>query len=378
LFDTSAYHSKRAGEIADFKPSQYLHRKGLRILDRSTLLLAVATKLALEDSKIEIAEFDTYDTGMVTGTSTGSVKSISEFDKTALTEGPIYVNPALFPNTVISSPSSHVSILFDIRGLNATITSGFCSALDAVIYAYDSMVLKKISTLLVGAVEELSHQTFLGFYNAGCLSMEDFHNNSIEESMPFDKRRNGPVLGEGAGVLIFEELEHARERNAYIYGELLGFGSAFDNNTLSGSYNPKAEAPVLAMNQALKNSHLNPIDIDLICASANSSPVGDRMETIAIKKVFVSHAHNIPITAIKSMAGEGYSVSGSLQIIAGLLAINKGIIPPTINYQELDPKCDLDYVLNNNRRSEINTVMVNTFSPHGNNISLTIGKYNSS
>jgi 3-oxoacyl-[acyl-carrier-protein] synthase II len=378
LFDTGPYNSKRAGEITNFDPSQYLNKKGLRTLDRSALLLGVATKLAMEDSKIKRDDFDVYNSGIVTGTSMGSVKSISEFDKTALVEGPSCVNPALFPNTVISSPASQVSIMLDIRGLNATISSGFCSALDVAIYAYDSISLNKVNTIFVGSVEELCHQTFLGFYNSGCLSRENFHNGSIEESMPFDKRRNGPLLGEGAGVLIFEDLEHARERNAHIYGELLGFGCAFDKgNSSQGNYNHNVNAPIHAMNQVLKNSRLNATDIDLICASSNSSPVGDRMETIAIKKVFADHAYYIPVTAVKSMLGEGYSVSGSFQIIAGLLAINKGIIPPTINFQEKDSKCDLDYVVNKSKKAEINNVMINTFSPHGNNVSLIIGRYNS-
>ena len=139
LFDTTPYRSKLAGEISDFNPAQYLGRKGLRTLDRSTLLLAVATKLAMEDGRVAVNDINTYQTGIVTGTSMGSVKSISEFDKAALVEGPSYVNPALFPNTVINAPSSQVSIMFDIRALNATISSGFCSALDAVIYACDAI-----------------------------------------------------------------------------------------------------------------------------------------------------------------------------------------------------------------------------------------------
>ncbi|MGA1839979.1 MAG: beta-ketoacyl-[acyl-carrier-protein] synthase family protein [bacterium] len=376
LFDTGPYNSKKAGEITSFDPSRYLNKKGLRTLDRSALLLGVATKLAMEDSKIKQDEFDSYDSGIVTGTSMGSVKSISDFDKTALVEGPSCVNPALFPNTVISSPASQVSIMFDIRGLNATISSGFCSSLDVVIYAHDSIILNKVNTIFVGSVEELCHQTFLGFYNSGCLSRGDFSNGSIEESMPFDKRRNGPVLGEGSGALIFEDLEHAKKRNAPIYGVLLGFGCAFNNrNSHQEGNNLDADAPVHAMKQALKSANLNPADIDLICASSNSSPAGDRMETIAIKKVFANEAYKIPITAVKSMLGEGYSVSGSFQIMAGLLAINKGIIPPTINFRETDPKCDLDYVINKSKRAEVDNVMINTFSPHGNNVSLIIGRH---
>jgi len=375
LFDTDKYASKRAGEISDFNPAQYLGRKGLRTLDRSTLLLAVATKLAMEDGQIEIDEINTYDTGIVTGTSMGSVKSISEFDKTSLVEGPSNVNPALFPNTVINSPSSHVSILFDIRGLNVTISSGFCSALDALIYAYDSIKLNKVNRIFSGSVEELCHQTFLGFYKAGCLSAENSGSTCNEESMPFDKRRNGIVLGEGAGILLLESLDCAQERKANIYGEILGFGKTFDPMSHPGHYNPNAEGPIKAMDMALKNAHLKPQDIDLICACANSSPVGDHIETMAIKETFGQYAHNIPITAVKSMIGEVYSASGSFQMITALLAINKGIISPTINYKEKDPRCDLSYVFNISRESEVSKIMVNAFSPHGNHVSIIIGGY---
>lgn len=376
LFDTSAYPSQRAGEISGFNPAQYLGKKGLRTLDRSTLLLAVAGHLAKEDASFHVTETGTYDTGIVTGTSMGSVSSISEFDKTALVEGPSCVNPALFPNTVINSPSSHVGIMTDIRGLNATICSGFCSALDAVIYGCDSIVFNRASTILAGAVEELCHQTFLGFLKSGCLAGgKSDENETAEDSMPFDKRRNGLVLGEGAGVLILEDLEHAKARNAGIYGEILGFGRAFDAGAPANGHNPKADGAADAMNKALKNAHLDPDCIDLICASANSSPAGDRTEVNAVKRVFGNRAKEIPVTAIKSMTGEGFSLSGSLQLMAALLALNKGIIPPTINHHEPDPKCDIDCVPNTCRYGTVRNAMVNSFSPHGNNVSVLIGSY---
>ncbi|MGA1795525.1 MAG: beta-ketoacyl-[acyl-carrier-protein] synthase family protein [bacterium] len=374
LFDTAAYASKRAGEITDFDPAEHLGRKGLRTLDRSTRLLAVATKLAMHDAHIEMDGINTYDTGIVTGTSMGSVKSISDFDKTSLIEGPSSVNPSLFPNTVINSPSSQVSILFDIRGLNATITSGFCSALDAVIYAHDSILLNRVNTIFTGAVEELCHQTFLGFYKLGCLSNSNSKKKGIEESMPFDKRRNGAVLGEGAVSLVLEDLDHARKRGATIYGEILGFSRSFDPQG-KNTYNPKAEGAIHAMANALQEANLQPDSIDLICSCANSSEIGDTIETYAIKQLFGKRAYEIPAPAVKSMLGEGYGVSGDFQVLAALLAINKGIIHPTINYQETDPTCDLDCVPDRFRRSEINRVMVNSFSPHGNTTSLILGRF---
>ncbi|MGA1874532.1 MAG: beta-ketoacyl-[acyl-carrier-protein] synthase family protein [bacterium] len=374
MFDTKGYRSKRAGEISDFDPTPFLGKKGLRSLDRSTRLLNVAVKSALEDSAFEIGLNTTYDTGIVVGTTMGSVRSISEFDQSGLIDGSTYVNPALFPNTVINSPASQASIMFDIRGLNATVSSGFCSALNAAIYAYDSISLNRVNTILTGAVEELCHQTFLGFYRNNCLAASNPKYAGPEISMPFDKKRNGVVLGEGAGVLVLEEREHAEERGARIYGEILGFGYAFDSPLNVSKYHLRTEGAAKAMSQAMENSGARPEEIDLVCASANSSPLGDAIETQAIKEVFGKKAANTPITAVKSMFGEGYSVSGSFQMIAALLAINEGIIPPTVNYQEADPLCTLDYVPNHCRKAEIRRVMVNSFSPQGNHVSLIIGK----
>jgi 3-oxoacyl-[acyl-carrier-protein] synthase II len=374
LFDVNNYTSKQAGEITDFDAAAHLGRKGLRSLDRSTRLLCAATRLGLEDSRMKIRRENTYDTGIVVGTTMGSVRSISDFDKAGLVDGPSYVNPAHFPNTVINSPASQASIMFDIRGLNATISSGFCSALNAAIYAFDSINLNRVSTVLTGAVEELCHQTFLGFYKNNCLAASDPKHAGPEISMPFDKRRNGAVLGEGAGVLVLEERKHAEERGAKIYGEILGFGYAFDAPIDASRYHLKTEGAVRAMSQAMENSRVRPEEIDLVCASANSSPLGDAVETQAIKEVFGIKAASLPITAVKSMLGEGYSVSGIFQMIAALLAVNEGIIPPTINYQETDPLCTLDYVPNHCRKAEIRLVMVNSFSPQGNHVSLIIGK----
>ncbi|MBN2374023.1 beta-ketoacyl-[acyl-carrier-protein] synthase family protein [bacterium] len=370
MFDTGKYDSKSGGEIADFDAGGHLGRKGIRDLDRSSKLISVAVKLALEDSGIDISNTNTYDTGIVVGTSLGSVRSISEFDITGLIEGPSYVNPAHFPNTVINSPASHASIMFDIRGLNSTISSGFCSSLDAIIYACDSINLNKVNTIMAGAVEEFCQQTFFGFYMAGCLAGAK---GRLEQSMPFDRRRNGLVLGEGSGVLMLEELEHAISRKAKIYGEVLGFARNFFPCRKS-RYCHSVEGVIEVMKKSLANAELKPGAIDLICSGANSSPYGDKIETLALKEVFGDHIYKIPVTAVKSMLGEGYSVSGSFQTMAGLLAINKGIISPTINHLENDPACNLDYVPNKSRMANINIVMINTFSPYGNNSSLIIGK----
>lgn len=215
LFDTSKYRCHLAGEVSHFEPEQYLGPKGLRTLDRTTLLSLVAAKLAIDDARLEITDDNRNDIGVVLGSTMGSVHSISEFDRVGLREGPRYVNPALFPNAVINSPASQVAIRFKLRGLNSTISTGFTASLDAISYAVDMLRLGRVTTLLVGGVEELCLETFLGFYKLGFLATSQ--NGHPPAYKPFAEDRCGALLGEGAVFVVLELLEDAAARGATIY-----------------------------------------------------------------------------------------------------------------------------------------------------------------
>ena len=372
LFDTKDLKVKTAGEITDFKPKAILGEKGLMDLDRATLLLLSATKLALEDGGLQIDESNTYRTGVSVGTTFGSLHSISKFDRESLTEGPRYVNPMVFPSTVANSPASRISIKFRIKGFNTTISTGMSAALDAIDYANDFISLDKADTVVVGSVEDLAMQTFLGFYKLNYLSgLKGISSDPI--CCPFDNRRNGIIFSEGATILILQDSEFAKKNNAHIYGEILGIGSCFDPAKFY-KYNPKGEGMKMAMTKALEAANLSPKDIDCIFANANSTKDADVIETKAIKSVFGEYAYKIPVTAVKSMLGESYSVSGGFATIAALGSLGKGIIPPTLNYKEKDTDCDLDYVPNKSRKKELSNVMINSFGPNGVNTSLIIGK----
>ena len=282
LFDTSAFRVNIAGEIADFDPLPFLGKKGLRDLDRSTRLICSAAKLAIDDSRIGITEDTTHALGVSIGTTFGSLHSISQFDRSGLIEGPRAVNPSHFPNTVINSPASQVSIKFKIKGFNTTISTGFCASLDAVSYAADFIKLNRAEAVLAGGVEELCEETFLGFHNLGYLSGLD---NTEPCCRPFDARRNGTILSEGAAVLVLESEEHAIKRGAAPLARVLGYGNAFDPESDS-YFNHKGQGLKNAINQALKDASLDPDAIDYICACANSTKGLDRMETNVIKEVF--------------------------------------------------------------------------------------------
>ncbi len=373
LFDTSSLKVKIGGEITNFNAKSILGDQGLIDLDRATLLLLSATKCALDDAKISITEASSKEIGVTIGTTFGSLYSISAFDREALKEGPRYVNPSVFPSTVGNAPASRISIRFNIKGSNTTISTGMCAALDAIDYDCDRMQLGRSHTMISGSLESFSVQTFLGFYKLNYLA--GIRENSESISCPFDRRRNGILLSEGSVVFVLEELNSALSRNASPYAEILGVGSCFDPSRFY-RYNPKGEGMIRAMKLAMKDSDVKPAEVNCILANANSTKDADLIESLAIKEAFGSSSKKIPVTAIKSILGETFSASGGFATVAAIGALQKNSIPPIINYKEADPSCDLNFITNTAKRQNVDTVMVNTFSPSGANTSLIIGKFN--
>ena len=373
LFDTSSFNIHIAGEISDFNPVLFLGKKGLRDLDRSTRLICSAARLAIEDSNLEISEENTHSMGVSIGTTFGSLHSISQFDRVGLIEGPRFVNPSHFPNTVINSPASQVSIRFKIKGFNTTISTGFCSGLDALYNAADFIKLNRADVVFAGGVEELCEETFLGFYKLDYLSGID---GSEPLSCPFDARRNGIILSEGAAIIVLEDEAYALNRGANILAAVRGYGNAFDPSADS-TYKHAGKGLENAINIALKDASLSPSpeDVDYISASANSTRGLDRMETAVIKEVFGRYASDIPVSSIKSMVGESFSASGALSLASAVGVIQNGFIPPTISYSGKDPECDLDYVPNKARQKEVNTVLITSSDPYGQNTAVVLGRY---
>ena len=369
-FDTNGFKCKLAGEINNFNPAVFLGSKGLKNLDRTTRLLCSTAQLAIDDAKLTINYKNTDDIGVCTGTTLSSLWNIAEFDKGVIEDGPLFSDAALFPGTVVNAASSQVSIRFNIQGFNTTVSTGYSSSIDALKYAVDFINLGRIKTVLVGAVESISLANYTGFYRLGFLAGI----KGEELSCPFDKRRNGIILGEGAAVIVIEDEEYAKRRKANIYAEVKGTGNCFDAFKI-GKYNPEANGLRDGMMKSIKDAGLRITDIDYISASANSVSEQDRLETKAIKDVFGRVAYNIPVSSIKSMIGDPFSAGGLLQIAASIDTIVNGFIPPTINHRIRDNDCDLDYVANKTRLARINNVLINNFGPGGSNASLVISKY---
>ncbi|MBU1125027.1 MAG: beta-ketoacyl-[acyl-carrier-protein] synthase family protein [Candidatus Omnitrophica bacterium] len=361
-FDACAYESKTAAEIKDFDPTVFLGQKGLRTLDRSTKLITSTAKLALDDAGFTVTEENTHDVGVVVGSTFGSLPSICEFDKEALREGPQYVNPALFPNTVINSPSSHVSIKFNIKGFNTTIATGANASLDGLAYACEFLRRNRAKAVLVGGVEEFCPHIFLGFYKQGCLARKS--QEAPETSFPFDLRRNGVVLGEGACVLLLEKVEDAQHRQGQIYAEVSGNGMGFGEKSLSA-----------AMQKAFAEAHVAAENIDGVFAAANSSVAADIKEASALRQVFGEAISRTCVTALKSVIGETFSAAGMLQVAAACASLIQQKIPATLNYQQEDPECQLPIVIDSARSRKLEHILVDSLNFDSRAASTVVSRY---
>ncbi|MCK5082248.1 MAG: beta-ketoacyl-[acyl-carrier-protein] synthase II, partial [Candidatus Omnitrophica bacterium] len=257
-------------------------------------------------------------------------------------------------------------------GFNTTISTGFTASLDAMSYANDAIQMERAKLVYTGGVEELCYLTYYGFYALKFLSGSNGGGNFI--NCPFDRRRNGAAFGEGACLVAMEEHEHATGRDANILGEVLGFGYYFDPFRMN-KYNPRGTGIKKAICAALDDAGLQTKDIDYICSNANSTLAGDKIETAAIKEVFGKYAYQIPVSSIKSMVGECYSVSGAFAVAACLGALNEDFIPPTVNLDERDPDCDLDYVANTSQKASLNRILVVNFGPNGSHCCMVVGRY---
>jgi len=371
LVDTTFFKSKTAGECSDFTAERFLGGiKGLRNLDRAARLLCSSVKCALDDAGLTMTDEVADEVGIVTATTVSITADLAKFTKEIVDEGAQLVNPALFPPTTMNFPSSQVSIFFKIKAFNSTLSTGFTAGLDALKYAVEQIRSNRAKAVLVAGVESVGFSNFVGFYKLGFLA----GSKGVEISCPFDKRRNGIVLGEGAATILVEDESFARQRNAHIYAEILNVQSSFDAYR-AAKYDPRASGLKQSMRSVLEKAGIAEDEVDYICAAANSVAAQDKLETEAIKEVFPLYAKAVPVSAIKSMIGETVSAGGCLQVAAVVGSLTQGFIPPTINYEEADTDCDLDYVPNKSRLQDIHTVLVNNIGPGGNNTSAVIAKY---
>ena len=360
LFDTQNTSSSLAGEIRHFTPKSILGSKGLRLLDRTTLLGLCATQLAIEDSHLTLTPEIAENLGVVLASTCGSVSSRSGFFLEALEHGHRNLNPALFPNTVVNSPASQIAIRFGLRGVNCTISTGFTGVLEAFEYAANFIRLNRSKAILVGGAEELAEMVYISFSKSGLLSSAN--KKAPEICAPFDQNRNGTVLGEGAVIFLMENITHAQNRGAHIYAEYRG-GATLTDFSAHNRYNLRSRGPIRVIEKALKNTAISPGEVDFVAGGANGTPVGDAVEARALNAVLGGTGKPVIMSASKSILGESFSASGGFQAASALLSLERSVLSPTINISNLDKRYPIDCTANTSRKLQVNTAMIASFSP---------------
>jgi 3-oxoacyl-(acyl-carrier-protein) synthase len=351
-FDTHFSRSKKGGMVRSFHPKDFIPAAKIRRLDRASQFAIAASKLALTDAEFSVTQENSSRVGVVLGSGFCGLSSSEEFHRSQVLKGFLDLNPMLFPNTVPNAPSSHVSIELGIHGVNSTLVQSFCTAEAALVFACDQLRKGKADLILTGGVDELSEFLFRGFSELHFLAADQGHG---ERSCPYDQMRNGLVLGEGAGILAVENEEHARLRGARIYGYILGYSLVGKS-----SQGDEAEDLERSINIALRGRE--DVSIDYLSGAGNSSNALDAFEARGVKKTFSARSLQVPVSSVKSMVGEAIA-SGGLRMVANLLSMENGFIPPTINYLNPDPACDLHYVVNQRLDRKIETVLHLGISP---------------
>lgn len=373
-FDTTEYKVNFGGEVKDFNPENYMSPKEAKHLDRFAAFALAAGIVAVQDAGIDFSKEDLTACGVVIGSGIGGLHEIEEQHSRLIEKGPSRISPFMIPKLMVNAASGQISIRFGLRGPNSAVATACASSSNAIGDAFKIIQSGVADVMVTGGSEAaLTPMGLSGFCALRALSTRN--DDPKAASRPFDADRDGFVLSEGAGVMVLEELEHAKKRDAKIYGEMLGYGMSADGSHITAP-DPEGNGAAKAMSNALRDGQLNPSDIQYINAHGTSTPLGDLAETKAMKMVFGEHIRMIPVSSTKSQIGHLLGASGSVELIVTALAIQRGILPPTINYQRPDAGCDLDYIPNAARQSKVRCAMSNSFGFGGHNTSLVIAALN--
>jgi 3-oxoacyl-[acyl-carrier-protein] synthase II len=375
-FDTSKLNTKFACQLKNFDPINYIDKKIARRLDPYAQYAMAAAVLAIKDSAIDtssLSDSERARIGVIFGSGIGGIQTFYHQSIINHSEGPGKISPFFIPMLIPDIAAGYISIQYGFRGPNYCIVSACATSNNNMIDAY-MMIKQGISDIIVSGGSEASvNEIGIGGFNAS-KALSTRNDSPQTASRPFDITRNGFVMGEGAGVLIFEELEHARRRNVKIYAEMIGMGLSADAHHITAPH-PDGIGAVFAMEMALQNAGIKPEDIDYINMHGTSTPLGDISETIAVKKVFGKHAWKMSLSSTKSMTGHLLGAAGAVEAIASILAINNSVIPPTINFEFPDPECDLDYTFNKPVQKNVNIALSNAFGFGGHNTSVLFKKF---
>ena len=364
-FDTSEFKTKIAAEIKNFDPDPYFPKSETRRMDRFTQFAAVAAKDALLDAKLDLNSLDKNRAGIVLGSGFGGITTTLEQHKILLERGAKRVSPMCIPMMIPNMAAGTLAILFGLRGPNETVCTACASSSHAIAAAFRMIKAGKADLMICGGSEAPVNPLILAAFSS--MNALSRRNDEPEKaSRPFDKDRDGFVLGEGAGILVLESFEHAKARKAYTYAEIAGAGSSADAFHIT-SPDPDGFGAESAMRAALADAAITPDEISAVTAHGTGTVANDVTETKALKAVFGEHAYKIPVNSIKSMLGHALGAAAALEAVSAVSSIVEGVIPPTINLEDSDPECDLDYVPNVARKASLKYVMTDSFGFGGQN-----------
>ncbi|KHD36534.1 3-oxoacyl-ACP synthase [Clostridium acetobutylicum] len=371
-FDATDFKVKLAAEVKDFNAEDFIDKREANRMDRFSQFAIVAADEAIKDSKLDLESIDKNRFGVIVGSGIGGIGTIEKQDEKLITKGPGRVSPMTIPMIIANMASGNLAIRYGAKGICTTIVTACASANNSIGESFRNIKFGYSDVMISGGSEAgITPLSLAGFASMKAVTKSE---DPKRASIPFDKDRSGFVMGEGSGIVILEELEHALKRGAKIYAEIVGYGATCDAYHIT-SPAPNGEGGARAMKLAMEEDNVKPEDISYINAHGTSTAYNDSFETQAIKTVLGEYAYKVPVSSTKSMTGHLLGAGGAVEAIICAKAIEEGFIPPTIGYKEADPECDLDYVPNEGRNAEVNYVLSNSLGFGGHNATLLFKKY---
>jgi 3-oxoacyl-[acyl-carrier-protein] synthase II len=372
-FDSSQFPTKIAGEVEGFNPEDYIEIKEIKKMDRFIQFAIAAAHIALEDSGLKIADDNAERVGVIVGSGIGGLSSLERYHTVLMEKGPRKITPFFIPMLIINLASGQISIIFGAKGPNSAVATACATGSHAIGDAFKIIQRGDADVMIAGGTESVITPLGIGGFNA-MRALSTRNDEPEKASRPFDIDRDGFIMGEGAGIVILEGLENAMTRGAKIYAEIVGYGMTADAYHITAP-SPGGEGAVRCMKMTLQDAGVNPSDINYINAHGTSTKYGDELETIGIKTVFGEHAYKIPVSSTKSMTGHLLGAAGGVEAVISVLCICNDIVPPTINLDNPDPECDLDYVPHKSRKMGVHYALTNSFGFGGTNACLLFKKF---
>ncbi|MFI5294614.1 MAG: beta-ketoacyl-ACP synthase II [Thermodesulfovibrionales bacterium] len=372
-FDASSFATKIAGEVDGFNPEDYIEPKEVKKMDRFIHFGVAASTMAMEDSGLKVDEHNAARVGVYVGSGMGGLPAIEHYHKVLLEKGPRRITPFFIPMLIINLAAGQISIKFGAKGPNSAPATACATGSHAIGDAFKVIQRGDADAMIAGGTESCITSMGIGGFNA-MKALSTRNDEPEKASRPFDRDRDGFIMGEGSGILIIEELGHALARKAKIYAEIAGYGLTGDAYHIT-SPAPGGEGAARCMTMALRDAGMDPWEVDYINAHGTSTKYGDELETLAIKTVFKEHAYKVAVSSTKSMTGHLLGAAGGVEAVICALTIHNGMVPPTINLDNPDPECDLDYVPHTARKADIRAALSNSFGFGGTNACLLFKKF---